>query len=87
MKDELNKANSYAAVSSLKPDHSVILLKDMKSGEFFVKKELSIYNASIYQFLYSHPMTGVPGIISMEETSNHLSIIEQFIPGTSLQLI
>jgi hypothetical protein len=87
MKDELNKTNSYAAVSSLKPDHSVILLKDMKSGEFFVKKELSIYNASVYQFLYSHPMTGVPGIISMEETSNHLSIIEQFIPGTSLQLI
>lgn len=64
-------------------DH-IILVRDPETGERFVKKLLSEYNRSIYEYLKEHPVAQMPGIRSVCESSNCLIVIEEYVEGKTV---
>ncbi len=87
MERQTQTENRYRVVSALKPDQSVLLIMDNASGEYYVQKEIAIYNIDIYRFLTQHPLKGVPRIEALREDEDRLVIWEQYIYGNSLQTV
>ena len=75
----------YQQVADIDAEHSVYLVQDTRSKEFFVKKLLTIYNIDIYRYLQSHPIANTPRIHLLSEDNNVLTIIEEYIPGETLE--
>ena len=50
----------YQQVAAIDREHRVFLVQDVRTGKFFTKKELTVYNAEIYQYLHAHPIANVP---------------------------
>ena len=48
---------------------------------------MDVYNPQIYHYLLHNNITGIPQVIDTYEENNQLTVIEQFISGTSLQEI
>ena len=71
----------------LSEEHGVFLVRDPQTGEQFVKKELQIYNALVYRQLLRHPVPHTPRIYELQEKDNVLTVIEEYIPGKSLEEI
>ncbi|SEL86127.1 Protein kinase domain-containing protein [Butyrivibrio sp. ob235] len=66
---------------------NVILVKHRETGELFIKKLLTIYNKSIYAYLMDHPISNMPRVIKMYESSNCLVVIEEYIKGKTVEAI
>lgn len=75
----------YRQVAAIQEDRGVFLVQDVRSGKFFVKKQLTVYNLDIYRFLQSHPMENTPKIQLLEEDGGVLTVIEEYIPGDTLE--
>ncbi len=65
----------------------IILVTNRDTGEHYIKKLLSTYEKSIYEYLQEHPIAHMPRIIEMYESSNCLIIIEEYIEGSTLENI
>lgn len=87
--EQLNQIpiSNYLYVSSLNPDHKIDLVKDMKSGLLFVKKEIDVYNIDIYKHLHHFPVVGIPRIYAIEEKNDHLTVIEEYLKGEDLSAL
>ena len=46
---------------------------------------LDVYNLAVYAELYRNPIAGTPRIINYYEETGQLTVIEEYISGTSLQ--
>lgn len=46
---------------------------------------LDVYNLAVYAELYRNPVAGTPRIINYYEETGQLTVIEEYISGTSLQ--
>ena len=57
----------------------------MTTKKIYIKKILDIYNRQIYQYLYEYQIQGIPHDIGLYEDNNQLTVIEEFISGSSLQ--
>jgi serine/threonine protein kinase len=75
----------YDTIANLNEEHKVYLVQHKENKKIFVKKVLNIYNPHIYEYLQSHSITGIPKLYNMYEENGQLTIIEEFISGTSLQ--
>ena len=75
----------YKTIAVINEDHNIFLVQNLTNQKIFVKKILNIYNRQIYQYLYEHQIQGVPNIIDIYEDNNQLTVIEEFISGSSLQ--
>ena len=60
---------------------------DPGTGKVFIKKILSVYDLNIYYNLYQNPVLGVPCIINYEETDGYLTVIEEYVSGTGLNVL
>ncbi len=74
----------YEKVASINVSHRVDLVRHRETGNFYVKKVLSIYNPAVYEFLRAHRIPGIPRIYALYEEENELTVIEDFISGTVL---
>lgn len=68
-----------------RPD--IILVRDRESGETFVKKLLTVYDRSVYEYLKEHPVSHMPRIIEFYEGDNCLIVIEEYIEGKTISQI
>ena len=75
----------YQQVADIDPEHSVYLVQDSRNKQFYVKKRLTVYNADIYRYLQTHPIANTPKILLVEEYNNVLTVIEEYIPGETLE--
>ncbi|MBQ3792609.1 MAG: serine/threonine protein kinase [Clostridia bacterium] len=75
----------YVKEESISETHSVDLVMNKETKEFFVRKVLSVYNRAVYEHLKSHPVRGIPRIEDLEEENGNLTVIEQWIPGENLE--
>lgn len=77
----------YREVAEIAPAHAVYLVQNVQTGKFYVKKCLTVYNAGIYRYLLEHPVRHTPRMELVEEADGILIIVEEFIPGDTLEEI
>ena len=75
----------YKTIAVLNEDHHVSLVQHQSTKKIYVKKILDIYHLPVYEYLSSHPITGIPRIIDFAEEQGQLTVIEEYISGFSLQ--
>jgi len=63
---------------------NIIFVRSRETGEGFVKKLLTTYDQSIYEYLKEHPVRHVPRIIDTFHGSNCLIVLEEYIDGETL---
>lgn len=83
--DQELRLSYYQQVADINSDHCIYLVQDVRTKKFYVKKLLTIYNADIYRYLMAHHIPNTPTIILVEEDGNVLTVIEEFIPGDTLE--
>lgn len=76
--------SSYKTVAPINEQHRVYLVRHRETGRLYVKKVLCVYSSGIYRKLLHHPVAGVPRIIAFREENGRLTVIEEFIPGCTL---
>lgn len=75
----------YKEVASIDTEHGVTLVQDSRSNAFYVKKRLLVYNPEIFRYLKDHPIRHTPRIRELVEEPGVLTVIEEFIPGQTLE--
>ena len=75
----------YKTIAPINESHKVYLVRHQETGRLFVKKILDIYSIEIYKELQQHPVEGIPRIIAACEEDGKLTVIEEFISGTTLR--
>lgn len=74
----------YKTIAVINEPHQVYLVQHQETGKIYIKKILTVYNLSIYEYLFHHPMDGVPRIIDYCEEDGLLTVIEEYISGCPL---
>ncbi len=65
-----------------RPD--VVLVKHQETGQKFIKKLLTTYNRSVYDYLRDNPVEHMPIIHEIYESENCLIVIEEYIEGKTV---
>ena len=82
--DELMELLQYQDVGSIDAREDIFLIRQRDTGKLYVKKFLTTYNKSVYEFLRKYPVSHVPRIIGMYEGNNGLTVIEEYVAGMTL---
>ena len=69
---------------SINGRNDIILVRDSEDGHQYVKKLLTTYERSIYDYLMDHPIDHMPRISKVYESNNCLIVIEEHIEGATL---
>lgn len=63
----------------------VVIVRKSDSGDFYIKKLLTTYDKTVYEFLSEHPITHMPRIHEIYESNNCLIVIEEYIKGRTVE--
>lgn len=74
----------YNDIGVLNEAHKIYICQHIETKKIYIKKILSVYNLSIYQQLKDNPVPGIPTIHCLYEADNELTIIEDYIQGSTL---
>ena len=74
----------YKTIATLNKEHNIFLVQHRDTNKIYVKKILDIYNIDIYHNLMSTSIPGIPQIVEIYEEEGQLTIIENYISGTTL---
>lgn len=77
--------SAYNMIAVISDPHQIYLVQHRATGKVCIKKILDVYNINIYARLYHDHITGTPEIISYQESEGQLTVIEEYVAGTSLQ--
>lgn len=75
----------YQQVAVINEDHHVSLVQHLENRKFFVKKILTVYSIDVYRRLKENPLPGLPRIFELYEEDGHLTVIEEYISGDTLE--
>ena len=78
---------SYKELARVGDRGDILLVEDPDSGEVYIKKYLTTYDKSIYEYLKEHPVAHMPRVLYLAESSNCLIVLEEFIKGRTLAQI
>lgn len=81
------KISYFEKIKDINLSHGISLVKHIETGEFFVRKNLSVYSKNVYDFLLNNPIPSIPKINSIYEENNTLTVIEEYVEGTDLNSI
>lgn len=76
---------NYKLIQTINDEHKIYLVKNILDDSIYVKKELSIYDLDIYNYLLEHRFKGIPYIKELIEIDGKLIVIEEYISGTSIE--
>ncbi len=82
---ETFKPSEYVTISTINEPHRVFLTQHRDPDYICVKKELALYNLSVYRYLLDHPIPGIPKIYGLSEDDNILTVYEEYISGITLE--
>lgn len=77
----------YTNVQAISESHKIYLVKSVQDNSFYVKKELSIYDLNVYNWLLENRIKGVPTIKEVIQEDNKLIVIEEYISGKTLEIL
>ena len=82
--DEVLHITSFRELTRVGDRGDILLVEDPDSGERFIKKYLTTYDRSIYEYLKEHPVMHMPRVLYLAEGSNCLIVLEEYIEGRTL---
>ena len=82
--DEILDMSNYTDISAIGDRDNIILVRNNDTGTYYVKKLLTVYDKSIYEYLEYNPIPDMPKIISVYESKNCLIVIEEYIEGVMI---
>ena len=82
--EEALEISSYREVNPVGGRPNVILVEEPDTGKLYIKKYLTVYDKSIYEYLKDHPVDHMPRILFLAEGSNCLVVIEDYIEGQTV---
>lgn len=74
----------YKEVGILNEEHHVTIVQHRSSRKICVKKDLSVYNLAVYQYIYHNPIPNLPRIYELLESDGVLTVIEEYVSGDTL---
>lgn len=77
----------YKEIAELNKEHGISIVQHIETGKIYLKKIMSVYNMSVFERLYFHPVKNIPRIYAMYEDNNVLTVIEEYISGDTFQEI
>ncbi len=66
---------------------NILIVRYRESGEKYVKKLLTTYDRSVYEYLHDHPVAHMPVILELFEGDNALIVIEEYVEGNTLETL
>ncbi len=77
----------YREIADLNREHGISIVQHVETGKIYLKKIMHVYNRPVYEHLYFNPVRNIPRIYAMYEEGDTLTLIEEYIPGDTLQEI
>lgn len=77
----------FKEIAAINEPHNIYLVQHQESKKVYIKKILFIYNRKVYEKLYQNPIPGIPRILAIYEEDSHLTVIEEYISGRTLEEI
>lgn len=77
--------SSYRPIASLSEDKKVDLVQQIYSRKLYVRKQLRVYDASVFRCLMEHPAANMPRIEALVEEDGVLTVIEEYLCGETLR--
>ena len=81
---QMLELSAYREIECVDERSDIILVEDPETGKKYIKKLLTIYNKSVYEYLKENPISHMPKIIALYESSNCLIVIEEYIEGWTI---
>ncbi len=75
----------YEDVEHIGDRENIIVVRRSDNGQKYIKKILSIYDRTVYDYFKDNPVTHMPRIIDLFESSNSLIVIEALIEGSTVE--
>lgn len=85
--EEEYRLSCYEELTEMGQKPKVHLVKEITTGEIFIKKEIARDVVPIYQRLHREKITGIPQIHEIIENETQAFVIEDYIHGRSLEKI
>ena len=82
--EEVLSLSLYQDISNFSGRNDIILVKNLDSGKYYIKKLLTTYDKSVYEYLKENPISQMPQIVELFESNNCLIIIEEYIEGETV---
>jgi len=83
--EDMLELSLYEEIEPIAGREDIILVMDPETGKRYVKKILTQYDVSVYDFLKEHPVKGMPRLFGVYESKNNLIIIEEYIEGKTVK--
>ncbi len=74
----------YQEEKSVGDREDIAVVRKSDTGGFYIKKLLTTYDKSVYEYLMVHPIEHMPQICEIYESDNCLIVIEEFIKGRTV---
>jgi serine/threonine protein kinase len=75
----------YQTIAVINEPHQVYLVQHLENHKIYVKKVLTVYSSEVYRHLKANPVPGIPQVIDFFEDDKKLVLIEEYIPGVTLE--
>ena len=82
--EDVLKLSAYKEIEAVDGREDVILVEEQGSRLRFIKKLLTTYDRSIYEYLRENPVRYMPQIKEIFESDNCLIVIEEYIEGNTI---
>ncbi len=82
--DEVLALSVYRDAGHIDNRPDIILVKHRGTGQVFIKKLITTYNRSVYDYLKDNPVEHMPVIHEIYESENCLIVIEEYIEGKTI---
>ena len=82
--EQMLELSLYREIGNIGDRSDIILTEDPETGKKYIKKLLTTYNKSVYEYLKESPISHMPKIIALYESSNCLIAIEEYIEGWTI---
>lgn len=77
----------YEDVAPLNAEHGIYTVRHIETGQIYIKKIMYVYSLAVYAYLFENPINGIPHIYALYEHEGTLTVIEEYIPGNTIQAL
>ena len=85
--EERYQLSCYEEVTRIQDGKEVYLVRHNETGEFFVKKYVSLHNEQVYKRLQQERVLQIPEIELLIADEDRLIVIEEYVHGSTLENI
>lgn len=83
--EQIALLSGFEEVGACDGRDDIMLVRDRQTGDLYIRKLLTTYNRSVYEYLRDHPVSHMPQITVVYEGDNCLIVIERYIEGETLE--